>query len=167
MPENFFEPEVRSGYQVSTESKKLWAVELDLLNEFKRVCKDYGLSYYAVGGTLIGAARHKGFIPWDDDIDVAMMWDDFKKFMEIAPNEFKNPYFFQSYKTDDMTEVSHARIRNSMTTGFTQWEHDNIHTPPLVIIRAFLWIYSSCSRFRRKPQPELYKKKRLILPGGR
>ena len=130
MPENFFEPEVRSGYQVPSESKKLWAVELDLLNEFKRVCKEYGIRYYAVGGTLIGAARHNGFIPWDDDIDVAMMWDDFKKFMEIAPYEFKYPYFFQSYKTDDMTEVSHARIRNSMSTGFTQWEHDNIHTPP-------------------------------------
>lgn len=113
-------------YIVSEETKKLWSVQLDLLEQFKSVCKKYGLRYYAAGGTLIGAARHNGFVPWDDDLDVQMMWDDYKKLMEIAPDEFKYPYFLQSYENDVYSEVSNNRLRRSDTTGITKWEFDNI-----------------------------------------
>lgn len=53
--------------------EKIWAVELDLLEKFKSICKKYHLNYCASSGTLLGAVRHKGFIPWDDDIDVFLM----------------------------------------------------------------------------------------------
>ena len=107
---------------------QLHRVELSLLEELKRVCKENGLKYYASGGTLLGAVRHKGFIPWDDDIDVRMMWGDFKKLMEIAPDVFKAPFFFQTYKTGPYDELSNARLRRSDTTGCTKWEFDNIKT---------------------------------------
>ena len=71
---------------------ELQAVELRLYKEYKRICDDNGLMYFATGGTCIGTIRHNGFIPWDDDIDVAMPIEDYKKFIRIAKNELKDGY---------------------------------------------------------------------------
>ena len=98
---SFFKEEVMCDYLVSAEIKKVWAVELDLLEQLDRVCQKYGLRYFADYGTLLGAARHQGFIPWDDDIDVTMMRDDYENLKIIAADEFSEPYFFQSAYTDN------------------------------------------------------------------
>ena len=65
---------------------------VDVLKEFQRVCKKHNLQYFAIGGTCIGAVRHNGFIPWDDDIDVAMPYEDYVRFIEIAENELETGY---------------------------------------------------------------------------
>lgn len=124
LPEGFLEEEVRCGYTVSSEIKKLWAVELDLLAEFDRVCKKNSLTYFADGGTLLGAVRHKGFIPWDDDIDVLMPREDYDKLKQIAVNEFRSPYFFQSMSSDIGLMSGGCRLRNSETTvtNLAEWE---------------------------------------------
>lgn len=70
--ESFLEPEIRNEYYVNTRQKKIWAVQLDLFNQFDTVCKQNDIKYFAFWGTLLGTIRHKGFIPWDDDFDVAM-----------------------------------------------------------------------------------------------
>ena len=93
-------------------------IELDLLMEFDRVCKKHGLKYYAVFGTLLGAIRHNGFIPWDDDIDVCMPRDDYEKFLQLS-DEFEEPYFLQTPHTDPGYYYSLAKLRNSRTTGFS------------------------------------------------
>ena len=116
-------------YIVTEESRKLWAVELDLLAKFKEICSKYGLKYYAIGGTLLGAARHQGFIPWDDDIDILIPWEDYKKFMEVSSVECQYPYFFQCHLTEKNSEISNARLRRSDTTGCTKWEYLNMADP--------------------------------------
>ena len=106
--------------------RKVWDVELDLFEKFKSICEKYNLTYCACSGTLLGAVRHKGFIPWDDDMDLFLPWQDYVKFMEVAPKECQYPYCFQSFLTDKDGEISANRMRRSDTTGLTQWESENI-----------------------------------------
>lgn len=117
LPESFFQEEVRNGFTVTRDIKELWAVELDLVNEFDRVCKKHNLRYMLDFGTLLGAIRHKGFIPWDVDMDVSMLREDYEKLQEIGPQEFKHPYFFQNQFTEEKYDHSVTRIRRSDTTS--------------------------------------------------
>ena len=117
LPESFFQEEERDGYLVSAKTKELWAVQLDLLNEFDRVCKKHNLKYILDWGTLLGAIRHNGFIPWDDDVDVSMLREDYDKLMEIGPKEFKHPYFLQNHYTDKNYSDCVTKLRRSDTTS--------------------------------------------------
>ncbi len=118
MDKNFnLEEEVRCDFLVDTKRKKIWAVELDILEKLMAVCDKHGLKCYAVSGTLLGAVRHGGFIPWDDDLDVALSREDFDKLCEIAPTEFEEPYFFQDALSDRNYFIGYARLRRSDTTG--------------------------------------------------
>lgn len=74
---------------------------LSILKEFISICKDNNLTYYALGGTLLGAVRHKGFIPWDDDIDIGMPREDYEKFKKIASNALSDNYKFLSEDTSN------------------------------------------------------------------
>lgn len=94
---NLEHDEIRDGFLVTSHRKKLWNVQIGLINEFARICKKYNLRWFAYGGTLLGAARHKGFIPWDDDVDVAMFRPDYEKFKKVAAEEIKYPYFFDNW----------------------------------------------------------------------
>jgi lipopolysaccharide cholinephosphotransferase len=111
-------PETICGYLVTTRVKKIWNVELDLLDQFLRFCSFYHLKVFGFYGTLLGAIRHQGFIPWDDDMDVGMPREDFDKACQLAPSFFSNPYFFQTNVTDPNGFFTYARLRNSDTTGF-------------------------------------------------
>lgn len=124
LEETFYEEEIRCGYRVSSKMKKLWAVELDLLYQFAHVCENHGLSYFLDGGTLLGAVRHKGFIPWDDDIDVIMPRKDYKKLLDIADSAFHFPYFLQTAHREDNLFRTHAQLRNSLTTGCIMADKD-------------------------------------------
>lgn len=121
LPEKFLEEEVRCGYTVTRQRKEVWAIELDLLNEFDRVCKKYNIKYYADGGTVLGAVRHKGFIPWDDDIDLGIDRKNYIKLCEHA-SDFKYPYFFQTEDTDFGSFRGHAQLRRSDTTAILKSE---------------------------------------------
>lgn len=72
--------------------KKVQGESLSILNEFIRICDKYDIKYFGLYGTNIGAARHQGFIPWDDDIDVGMMRDEYEKFIKVAPKEIGNRF---------------------------------------------------------------------------
>lgn len=119
LPRDYLKEEIRCDFRVTEERKKLWAVILDLIYEFDLVCKKHNLTYYVVFGSLLGAVRHKGFIPWDDDFDVAMPRADYERFIQLF-DEFKHPYFLQTPYTDPESAYSYAKIRNSNTTGVSK-----------------------------------------------
>lgn len=116
---DFLREEIKDEFVVTTERKKVWAIILDIFLEFDSVCKKYNLKYFFDGGSLIGAIRHKGFIPWDDDIDVCMPREDYEVFLTLS-KEFAHPYFLQTPYTDPEYFFGFAKIRNSNTTGLTQ-----------------------------------------------
>ncbi len=112
--EAFLADEYRSDYHVSTKMKKVWAVELDLINEFDKICKAYNLRYWVGFGTLLGAVRHHGFIPWDDDVDVWMPRDDYDRLLSLNI-KLDEPYFLQTTLNDNDYYKPFANLRNSNT----------------------------------------------------
>lgn len=119
LPDDFFEPEVRCDYYISSEMKKIWAVLLDLYRKFSEICKKNQLEYFAAAGTVLGAVRHKGMIPWDDDIDVVMPRASYDRLKSLA-QEFKGQYFLQNSDTDPEYGFSFMRLCNSNTTIVTK-----------------------------------------------
>lgn len=113
--ENFLNGEIISDFYVDEKRKALWLISLDLLSEFDRVCRKHKLRYVLFWGSLLGAIRHKGIIPWDDDIDVAMPREDYEVLMSLG-NEFSLPYFLQTPYTDIGYFYSLNKLRNSNTS---------------------------------------------------
>lgn len=126
VPADFYQEEIRSGYTVTVKRKKIWAAELDLLHELDRVCRKYDIHYCADGGTLLGAVRHHGFIPWDDDLDIAMLREEYEKLNRVASSEFRTPYFWQTDETDPGSARGHAQLRNADTTCILKSEHEKL-----------------------------------------
>ena len=96
---DFLQEEEREGFLVASMMKRAWATELLVLSEIDRICEKYDISYQANYGTLLGAVRHRGFVPWDDDIDLSMKREDFMKFVNLAPHELPEPMRLQSIET--------------------------------------------------------------------
>lgn len=116
-PKSYFEDEVRDGFYVSSMIKRSWAVQLEVLEVVDKICKKHNLQYFADGGTLLGAVRHGGFIPWDDDLDICMKREDYETFARVALDELPEGYvmrnFEQSLKENYAFDNFVIRINNS------------------------------------------------------
>lgn len=96
LPHRFYEDEVIDGFYVPGEVKASWAVQLDVLKEIDRICKKHHIQYYAEFGTMLGAVRHNGCIPWDDDFDISMKRKDYNRFIQIAKKEMPEQFYLMS-----------------------------------------------------------------------
>lgn len=98
---------------------------LDILIEVDRVCRENNLKYWLTGGTLLGAVRHKDFIPWDDDMDICMLQEDYIRFLEIAPQKLNSDRYFLDYeKTDPATPVNWAKVKDRQSLVLHEYESD-------------------------------------------
>ena len=95
---------------MSNNIDELHRVDLEIVKEVVRICDKHNLTYYIIGGTLLGAIRHKGFIPWDDDVDLSMPRSDYERFLTIAEMELKANLKLVNYKTDPSYQYYITRI---------------------------------------------------------
>lgn len=102
-------------------------LEIEMVSEIDRICKKYDIKYFLAGGSLLGAIRHHGFIPWDDDLDVAMLREDYEKFCKVCPEELPEKYEYVSYRTSPNTHYPFDKIRLKNTyfsTSFSEHFQD-------------------------------------------
>ena len=92
----------------------------ELLHIFVKICEKWDIPYYLVCGSALGAVKYGGFIPWDDDIDVGQLREDYQRFLEVAPQELPEWCFLQNYKTEKVFPHTFSKLRNSNTTFIEQ-----------------------------------------------
>ena len=127
-------------------------IEIDILKDVIQVCEKLGIGYYCVGGTALGAVKYKGFIPWDDDIDIAMKREDYNKFIKEAPKYLKKHYFLQSIEYDFNFISTMAKVRDSRT------EYNELSTLSLNIRGGvFIDIFPIDNPFDTKAKEHMYK----------
>ena len=120
----FFNEEYRISLDQRVYNGKLNLIrklELEILREVDKICKKYNIKYFLVGGSLLGAVRHNGFIPWDDDLDIGMLRRDYEKFRKVCLNELPAQYSYQSYKNEENSHYIFDKIRVKDTIFSTKF----------------------------------------------
>lgn len=119
--------------------RKLQMTELEMLIEVDRICKKHGIQYSLDGGTLLGAIRHNGFIPWDDDADVVMLRPEYDKFYAACKKELDTERFFlQEYRTDEKYRWGYSKMRRNGTV-FLREGQEHVKCNQSVFIDIFVY----------------------------
>ena len=131
--DGYFREETREGFVIAEDMKRAWAAQLEVLEEVKRVCGILGIKFFADWGTLLGAVRHHGFIPWDDDMDIAMLRKDYMRFLSEAPVLLEKYYEIKSVYNDPEDDTIKARIINGRHICFEPDFLAKFHGCPYVV----------------------------------
>lgn len=119
------------------ELKKVQCIQLMIAKEFKRICDKYDIAYSISGGSLLGAVRHSGFIPWDDDFDVEMLRCDFERFQKAAETELQKNFFLETWNTDSHFAFPYAKLMLKDTV-FSEKIAENVHINKMIFIDIFI-----------------------------
>ena len=133
LAKSFFEDEVRDGFYVTSDIKHAWAAQLEVLSDVDKACQDNGIQYFAEWGTLLGAVRHHGFIPWDDDMDICMKRADYNRFMQVAEQIMPEGYKIFSINSDENNDNMLSRIINGRSINFEKIHLEKFHGFPYVV----------------------------------
>lgn len=133
IPDQYFEDEVREGFYVPGMIKRAWAAQLEILEDIKKVCEKHNIQYFAEWGTLLGAVRHGGFIPWDDDMDLCMKRSDYNRFLAVAKKELPQGYSMLNFHDDDDYWQYLTRVVNSRQISFDEERLEKFHGFPFVV----------------------------------
>lgn len=169
--DSFLEPEVRDGFYIPSEVKQAWAAELKVLSEIDRICRKYDIPYFADWGTLLGAVRHGGFIPWDDDLDITMKRADYERFLQVAESELPEGYAVFTYEKHPDFWNFLARVVAKNRICFEK-EHlqEFCGFPYIVGIDLFVLDYVSTDETKEKDRVTLAKYVKEVadeIAGGR
>ena len=129
----YFKEEEREGFFIEEKMKRAWAAEIEVLLEIDRICKKHNILYFATRGTLLGAIRHKGYIPWDDDVDIAMKRQDYQRFIEVARTELPADWVLGNVYLKEEWEQPFSRIMNSNKMNFTKEYLEMFHGCPYIV----------------------------------
>ena len=131
-PEEFFQEEEKCGHMIPAKMKHIWAEELEMLVEVDRICRKYDIKYFVYYGTLLGAVRHQGFIPWDDDVDLCMTREDNNRFFEVVKKEKPSWVVFQS-KIGELRQSIHSSVMSSNEIRVDKEYLDMHHGCPYIV----------------------------------
>lgn len=120
----------------SEELKEIQKIELDCLKAIDGVCKKIGINFFLIGGSALGAVRHDGFIPWDDDIDIAMVRSDYEKFLKEAPHLLPSQYHLQTPYTDQQNPYFYSKVRIDGTL-FMEYSNRNLNIHQGIYVDVF------------------------------
>ena len=127
---DLYHDEIRAGFLVTSDTKKVWNRQLEIWSQVDRICRKHGITYWAAYGTLLGAARHGGFVPWDEDLDLCMLRADYNRFYDVVDAELNEPF------TVGLKRFSVLRISHEQTT-LLDLKNVNDETPKGLMIEIF------------------------------
>ena len=146
------------------DTQKLRQIELQILCEIDRVCRENGIGYFLDSGTLLGAVRHHGFIPWDDDIDVGMVREDYDRFLKIAPGKLRPEYLLEAPGRSSSVRFSFSKVRRRGTTFLESATSSNGSPDGIwVDIFPFDWIEGSPKNVEKKKVKWRRRHKLMLL----
>lgn len=132
-PEDYFKKKLQDGFVVGEVMKRVWAASVEVLQRVIDICEKHQLKYVVYWGTLLGAVRHKGFIPWDDDIDIALCGEDYVKFLTVARQELPEEYGVFNVYTEDGYTNAFTRITNGDTIDTREGRMAEYHNCPFSV----------------------------------
>lgn len=143
--------------------EKIHKIQIELAIEVKRICEKNRIDYFLIAGTLLGAVRHKGFIPWDDDMDIGMLREDYEKFLKACETDLSSDYYLQTWYTDSQFGLPIAKIRKN-ATKFVEKTSAKNHSHKGIYIDIFPYDnVPDNSILRKKHKLLTYFYKRLVL----